>query len=175
MRDALRKDLFAYRYLDAAQLVKHAFGLSTEARRVSRAPVLLYLYAEPSRVAASACSDHRAEIEVFSAAVRDARVRSAATSWADWLARFAAPAVSPSVTRLTTMSLRALQRRTAKLEKARKPRPSPFVIFYGSWDTFVDRVYAEVNAGTLDAEFLDVVEALRAWDALGVWAMAYAR
>lgn len=98
MRDALRKDPLSYRYLDAAQLVKHAFGLSTEARRVSRAPVLLYLYAEPPRVPASARTEHRAEIEVFSAAVRDARVRFAATSWADWLARFAAPAVSPAVT-----------------------------------------------------------------------------
>lgn len=97
MRDALRKDPLAYRYLDAAQLVKHAFGLSTEARRVSRAPILLYLYAEPSRVAASACSDHRAEIEVFSAAVRDARVRFAATSWADWLDRFAVSTAPPAV------------------------------------------------------------------------------
>lgn len=73
------------------------------------------------------------------------------------------------------MSLRALQRRTAKLEKARKPRPSPFVMFYGSWDAFVGGVYAEVNAGTLDSEFLDVVDALRVWDAAGVWAVAYAR
>lgn len=73
------------------------------------------------------------------------------------------------------MSLRALERRTTKLEKARKPRPSPIVIFYGSWDAFVDGAYAGVSAGTLDPEFLDVVDALRTWDALGVWAVAQGR
>lgn len=97
MRDALREDPLSYRYLDAAQLVKHAFGLSTGARRVNRAPVLLYLYAEPPSVPASACSGHRAEIENFSAAVRGARVRFAATSWADWLDRFAVPTAPPAV------------------------------------------------------------------------------
>ena len=98
MRDSLRRNPLSYRYLDAAQLVKHAFGLSTEAKQVNRSPVLLYLYAEPGRGPASACSEYRAEIESFSAAVRGGRVRFAATSWADWLARFAAPSVSPSVT-----------------------------------------------------------------------------
>lgn len=73
------------------------------------------------------------------------------------------------------MSLRTLQRRTAKLEKGRKPRPSPIVIWFGSWDAFVDGAYAAVGVGTLDAEFLDVVDALRAWEASGVWAVAYAR
>lgn len=97
MRDSLRRNPLSYRYLDAAQLVKHAFGLSTEARRVDRSPVLLYLYAEPARVPASACSEHRAEIESFSTAVRGARVRFAATSWADWLDRFAVPTTPPAV------------------------------------------------------------------------------
>lgn len=32
--------------------------------------------------------------------------------------------------------------------------------------------YSDVNAGKLDAEFLDVVDALRAWEASGVWAVA---
>lgn len=98
MRDALRRDPSSFRYLDAAQLVKHAFGLVTEAGRINRDPVLLYLYAEPSRVAASACAAHRAEIECFSAAVRDARVRFAATSWSDWLARFSGRDIAPEVT-----------------------------------------------------------------------------
>lgn len=73
------------------------------------------------------------------------------------------------------MSLRALQRRTAILEKARKPRPSPIVIYYGSWDAFVDSAYAAVSAGTMDPDFLEVVDALRAWDAIGAWAAAIAR
>lgn len=105
MRDALRSDPSAYRFLDAAQLVKHAFGLVTEAGRVNRSPVLLYLYAEPSRVAASACSAHRAEIEGFSAAVRGARVRFAAVSWSDWLKRFDTAAV-PSGVRVHAEALR---------------------------------------------------------------------
>ena len=37
-----------FRHLDAAQLVKHAFGLVTEARRLPRRPVLFYLYVEPN-------------------------------------------------------------------------------------------------------------------------------
>lgn len=72
------------------------------------------------------------------------------------------------------MSLRNLQRRTVKLEKDRKRRPSPIVLWYGSWDAFVDDVHAAVNAGALDPEFLDTVDALRAWEASGFWAVAYA-
>lgn len=73
------------------------------------------------------------------------------------------------------MSLRALQRRVKRIEEGRKPRPSPIVIWFGSWDAFVDGAYAAVSAETLDAEFLDVVDALREWDEGGVWALAYAR
>ena len=73
------------------------------------------------------------------------------------------------------MSLRTLQRRVAKIEKGRKARPSPIVVWFGSWDAFVDGAYAAVNAGKLDAEFLDVVDSLRAWEAGGVWAVAHAR
>jgi len=44
MRDALRSGEVRFHHLDAAQLVKHAFGLVTEARRLSRRTVLFYLY-----------------------------------------------------------------------------------------------------------------------------------
>lgn len=71
--------------------------------------------------------------------------------------------------------IRALQRRVKRMETARKPRPSPIVILYGSWDAFVDGAYAAVSAGALDPDFLDVVDIMRAWDAGGVWALAYAR
>ncbi len=63
----------------------------------------------------------------------------------------------------------------AKLEKGAKPKPSPVVILYGSWDAFVDGAYAGVSAGTLDPEFLDIVDILRAWERGMVWALAYAR
>lgn len=73
------------------------------------------------------------------------------------------------------MSLRALERRVAKIEKGRKPRPSPFVLLYGSFDAFIDAGYAEVNAGTLGEDFLGVLDALRGWESGGVWVLAYAR
>lgn len=71
--------------------------------------------------------------------------------------------------------IRALQRRVAKLEKADKPKPSPFTLLYGSFDAFVDEGYAEVNAGKLDKEFLAILDILRGWETGGVWVLAYAR
>lgn len=71
--------------------------------------------------------------------------------------------------------IRALQRRVAKLETARKPRPSPIVIMCGSFDAFADATYAEVIAGTLAGDFLLILDHLREWDEGGVWALAYAR
>lgn len=73
------------------------------------------------------------------------------------------------------MSLRTLQRRVAKLEKGRKPRPSPFVVLYGTFDAFADATYAEVEAGSLDSQFLHILDAIRGWEAGGVWMLAYAR
>ncbi|WP_144061958.1 hypothetical protein [Sphingomonas sp. MM-1] len=63
----------------------------------------------------------------------------------------------------------------AKLETARKPRPSPIVIMCGSFDAFADATYAEVMAGTLAGDFLLILDHLREWDEQGVWALAYAR
>jgi len=86
MRDRLRAEPRRYRHLDAAQLVKHALGLATEAGKAGKQPVLLYLFAEPSRIAAAALARHRAEIADFSARISGARVRFAACSWREWLA-----------------------------------------------------------------------------------------
>jgi hypothetical protein len=91
MRDRLRAGGSGYVHLDAAQLVKHAFGLVTEGRRLGKAPVLLYLYAEPTRrgatpIPAVAIERHRFEITDFAAAVADAEVRFVACSWREWLA-----------------------------------------------------------------------------------------
>lgn len=90
MRDALRAGEGRHRHLDATQLVKHAFGLVTEGRRIGKAPFLLYLYAEPSHRSATpippeAHARHRAEIATFAAAVAGAEVRFAACSWREWL------------------------------------------------------------------------------------------
>lgn len=66
MRDVLRAEPKRYRYVDAAQLVKHAFGLVTEGRRKGKEPVLLYLFAEPPDAgSASAFTDHRAELRTL--------------------------------------------------------------------------------------------------------------
>lgn len=94
MRDRLRSGAASYAHLDAAQLVKHAFGLVTEGRRLGKAPVLLYLYAEPTHrngaaIPAAAIVRHRAEIADFMAAVAGAEVGFAACSWRDWLAVWA--------------------------------------------------------------------------------------
>jgi hypothetical protein len=91
MRDRLRAEPRAYRYLDAAQLVKRALGLHTEADRRGRAPVLLYLYSEPRLprpVSAEAVEAHRVEIAEFAEKVDGAVVRFQAATWRDWLGRF---------------------------------------------------------------------------------------
>ena len=91
MRDMLRNRDTAFTYLDAAQLVKHAFGLVTEGTRVGKAPVLLYLYAEPvtrgpSAITPDTLARHRAEIASFDTAVAGAAVRFAACSYREWFA-----------------------------------------------------------------------------------------
>lgn len=91
MRDRLRNGDAAFTHLDAAQLVKHAFGLVIEGNRVGKVPVLLYLYAEPATRGVSAITPHtlarhRAEIVGFATAVAGAAVRFAACSYREWFA-----------------------------------------------------------------------------------------
>lgn len=90
MRDDLRSARLTFKYLDAAQLVKHAFGLVTEGRRLGKHPVLLYLFAEPKRrgstlIAQDALDHHRAEVLAFANAVKGAEVAFAWCSWREWL------------------------------------------------------------------------------------------
>lgn len=91
MRDRLMAEPDAFRHLDAAQLVKHGYGLMTEAKRRGKSPVLLYLYAEPTEgraIAESAFADHRSEIASFASAVFGSTVRFASCSWREWLVTF---------------------------------------------------------------------------------------
>lgn len=93
MRDRLLREPGAFRYLDAAQLVKHGYGLATEARRMGKSPILLYLYAEPTAgrtIPAKAFAEHRSEIISFAAGVAGSTVCFAACSWREWLAMFPA-------------------------------------------------------------------------------------
>lgn len=90
MRDRLRLGEARFEYLDASQLVKHAFGLVTDARRRVRRPALLYLYAEPGQMGGTALppsvfAAHRREVEAFAAEVTNAEVEFSAASYREWL------------------------------------------------------------------------------------------
>ena len=94
MRDRLRGNVRPFEFLDAAQLVKHAFGIVTDAKRRAKAPALVYLFAEPHSlhgqpIAAEAWTAHRQEIAEFSADVAGAAVAFHAVSYRDWLATWA--------------------------------------------------------------------------------------
>lgn len=91
MRDHLRSGEVQYRNLDATQLVKHAFGLVTQARKSRQTPALVYLFAEPQTlqgrpISAAERERHRAEIASFSEQVSGATVSFAATSYREWIA-----------------------------------------------------------------------------------------
>jgi hypothetical protein len=77
VRDGLKTGSLCFRHLDAAQLVKHALGLRTDALRRSalQQPVLVYLHADPPAwpngrtVPAPERAAHRDEIERFTSLV----------------------------------------------------------------------------------------------------------
>jgi hypothetical protein len=74
------------------------------------------------------------------------------------------------------MSLRALQRRVKRIEEVRKPRQSPFAIWFGSFDAWVESdILPALESGALDRDIIDVVAALRGWETDGTWEQAYAR
>lgn len=90
MRDRLRSGAVTFRHLDAAQLVKHAFGLVTEARGRGRRPVLFYIYAEPTSRAGKAIPSedilrHREEITEFARAVKGDEVAFSFSSYRAWI------------------------------------------------------------------------------------------
>lgn len=83
----LRNNDQLYRYLDAAQLIKHYLGLSHG--EPSRSLTLLYLFWEPRNWQDfDACKQHRAEIHAFGEVVAGDRVRFEACSygqlWEKW-------------------------------------------------------------------------------------------
>ena len=92
IKDRLRREPTLYRHLDAAQLVKHALGLATQARADGKHAALIYLYAEPDLVGTAELRLHREEIAHFAEAVSGTSLRFAACSWRAWLKRFPADA-----------------------------------------------------------------------------------
>ena len=95
VRDDLRSQSLLFERLDAAQLVKHAFGLRTAVHRVSgpeiKIPVLLYLYAEPLSwpdgrpVPPEHISVHRQEVDQFAERVAGDEVRFVGLSYGELL------------------------------------------------------------------------------------------
>lgn len=107
LRHALTTGQGGYRSLDAAQLVKHAFGLHHQAQRRGRGAVLVYLYAEPPHWASGKPVDparialHREEVARFAAAVHGASVTFAPLTWAALLDQWQAhPALAAHATEL---------------------------------------------------------------------------
>lgn len=75
LRDDLSSAKVGYKHLDAVQLLKHAFGLRTEGQRRGLAPILVYLFAEPSAwpngtaIELESRRMHRTEIDDFASRV----------------------------------------------------------------------------------------------------------
>lgn len=93
LRDRLRSGEESFRFLDATQLVKHAFGLVTEAKRQHKRPHLLYLFAEPAKLGGKPITDevrqrHREETARFGALVEGTAVPFFAQSYREWLANW---------------------------------------------------------------------------------------
>ena len=92
LRDGLRGGL-RYEHLDAAQLVKHAFGIVTQAAKCGKQPVLYYIFAEPLNragmpIPTSQIARHRSEIADFADRTKGAAVRFASASYREYLSRF---------------------------------------------------------------------------------------
>lgn len=87
MRDKLSEIPGHFLRLDAAQLVKHAFGLRTQAKKLRLVPVLAYLYAEPADRHADEEKKiaHRKEIKEFAQAVAGDEVRFVSYTYRDLL------------------------------------------------------------------------------------------
>lgn len=105
MRDRLRDEPRLFKWLDAAQLVKHAFGLFAQGRRAGKRPWLHYLFAEPETlkgwpIARADKQAHRAEIAAFAVQVAGAEVGFAAASYREWLSGDMEKAASDHARRL---------------------------------------------------------------------------
>lgn len=110
LRDALRDGTASYLHLDAAQLVKHAYGLVTDARRHQLQPHLFYIFAEPleradRHIAAEDRARHRAEVKDFRERVAGDEVGFTFASYREWLAGASGSAVDHAAELMRTFSL----------------------------------------------------------------------
>lgn len=110
LREALRDGTASYLHLDAAQLVKHAYGLVTDARRHNLRPHLFYIFAEPIELAGHHISAedrarHRAEVTDFRERVAGDEVGFTFASYREWLAGVSGSAVDHAAELMRTFSL----------------------------------------------------------------------
>jgi hypothetical protein len=95
VRDSLKANPLAFEYLDAAQLVKHAFGLRTAGESRQKHAVLYYVYAEPRAwpdgrlIPPEALQAHREEVERFAILVADDQVSFRWSSYSELLTLWA--------------------------------------------------------------------------------------
>lgn len=95
MQQDLTSGALAFETLDAARLVKAAYGLRTQAHKRATGAVLLYLYAEPALWASGKPVDparieaHRREVQAFAAAVAGDEVVFVRLRWAVLLRQWA--------------------------------------------------------------------------------------
>ncbi len=97
--DMLRSRLIegerSFRHLDAVQLIKHGYGLRTQAQKRGLGAVLVYLHATPSTWAngkpldPAAIKRHEAEIAAYAKAVKGDDVVFVPLRWADLLLQWA--------------------------------------------------------------------------------------
>jgi hypothetical protein len=96
VRRGLIEGSISYHNLDAAQLTKHAYGLVTEAKRLRKAPLLHYIFAEPcarggQTITAADHWQHRAEIADFGARVAGDDVGFSSCSYREWIETWQGP------------------------------------------------------------------------------------
>lgn len=64
--------------------------------------------------------------------------------------------------------------RVQRIERARRPQPSPIAVLFGGFDRFEAHVRAQVDAGTLDRREVlgdgGVLAALAQWEREGLYA-----
>ena len=87
MRDALSMGSTKFQHLDAVQLVKHAFGVRTQAATRKKGAALVYVYAEPRawpdgmKIDEADIARHRKEVSHFADMVAGAEVSFSALSY----------------------------------------------------------------------------------------------
>lgn len=94
LRDQLRDNFVRFDHLNAAQLIKHALGLRTQAKKRGKSVALVYLYAEPEvwpdgrPIGAQVRERHAVEVELFARLVSGAEVAFRSCTYNELLAAF---------------------------------------------------------------------------------------